>query len=46
VVQKRNNTMVGWIVLLVVVLVLVVLALIVFLTQLPDIRRYRRIRSM
>jgi hypothetical protein len=38
--------MVGWIVLLIVVLVLVLLGLFVLLTQLPDIRRYRRIRSM
>ena len=38
--------MVGWIVLLVVVLVLVIIALAVLFTQLPDIRRYRRIRTM
>jgi hypothetical protein len=38
--------MVGWIVLLIVVLVLVLLGLFVLLTQFPDIRRYRRIRTM
>jgi hypothetical protein len=38
--------MVGWIVLLVVVLVIVIIGLAVLLTQLPDIRRYRRIRTM
>jgi hypothetical protein len=36
----------GWIILLIVVLVIVVLALIVVALQLPDIRRYRRMRSM
>jgi hypothetical protein len=36
----------GWTILLIVVLVIVVLALIVVALQLPDIRRYRRMRSM
>ena len=38
--------MVGWIVLLVIVLVVILIGLAVLLTQLPDIRRYRRIRTM
>lgn len=38
--------MAALIVVLVVVLVLIVLGLIVFLSMLPDIRRYRRMRSM
>ncbi len=36
----------GWTILLIVVLVIVVLALIVVALQLPDIRRYLRMRSM
>lgn len=38
--------MIGWIILLVVVLVLIVLGLVALLLVLPDIRRYRRLRSM
>ena len=38
--------MVGWIILLIIVLLIIVLGLIVFFSALPDIRRYRRIRSM
>ncbi len=38
--------MTGWIVLLIVVLVLVVLELVSLALVLPDIRRYRRTRSM
>jgi hypothetical protein len=36
----------GWLIVLIVVLVLVALGLVALLFQLPDIRRYRRIRSM
>ncbi len=38
--------MTGWIILLIVVLVLVILGLVALVFVLPDIRRYRRIRSM
>lgn len=38
--------MIGWIVLLVVVLALIVVGLVALLLVLPDIRRYRRLRSM
>jgi hypothetical protein len=38
--------MAALIVVLVIVLVLIVIGLIAFLLMLPDIRRYRRIRSM
>jgi hypothetical protein len=38
--------MTAWIVVLIVIGVIIVLALIGFLLVLPDIRRYRRIRSM
>ncbi len=36
----------GWIILLIVIGVLVLVGVVVVLTQLPDILRYRRIRSM
>lgn len=36
----------GWIILLIVLGVIVLLALILVLVQLPDIMRYRRMRSM
>jgi len=36
----------GWIILLIVLGVIVLLGVVVVLTQLPDIMRYRRIRSM
>jgi Family of unknown function (DUF6893) len=36
----------GWIILLIVLGVIVLIGLVVLATQLPDIMRYRRIRSM
>lgn len=43
---ERNRNMTAWIVVLIVIGVIIVLALIGFLLVLPDLRRYRRIRSM
>lgn len=44
--QGKEQAMTAWIVVLIIVLVLVILGLIVLFSLLPDIQRYRRIRSM